>query len=1026
MDIVLSKSFVRFPTLLAAFASLSYGQALFQKPVKVLGDPAYIGTASAPNLIEGNGPNVVEGRELSGPAAIALDNSVSPPIVYIADSGNNRVLGYKYATQLTAGSVADVVLGQVDRFSNLPQGPGGRSTGFNQPTGIVVDASGNLYVADTLNNRVLRFPHPMSQPAGTPQLPDLVLGQTSFNTSGANAGGVGAATLALGSSSVFTRSGLAFDAAGNLWIADTFNNRVLRYPASALKSGGNGPAADLVVGQPDFVTTTANTTRNSKIGLNAPQGIAFDQAGRLLVADSNSRVMVYGPNPSVNAPAAIRIAGVDTVSTPTTQVQLAGPLGVAASSFGVFVADTLNNRVMVFPTVDTWPAETTQFSPSATAVVGQLSYTVAMANQGMGDASATTLAAPVDVALSSTELFVADAGNNRVLAYPVGTGGVIASATRVVGQLDFPYFAPNLIEGKEFDFSLAPGLTLSGSALIDQSANPPHLYVADTQNNRILGFSDFTKVSNGLQAADLVIGQPDFHRSLTNYPTNKATTPNQQGLNRPTSLALDSAGNLYVADSGNSRVLRFPAPYQSGTKSLEMADLVIGQTSFTVTVTDATAQTLNTPAGIALTIDGADATKPNSGWLVVSDSGHNRVLFFPKPFTTGMSATKVLGSLNFTTTYPGSSGPPQFNSPRGVAIDPSDRVAVADTANRRLQIFNAAAAINNYDTPPVSVTSGLTSPISVAASPTGFWVADAGAGLLHYPVFNQLVIGNKASDMSIPAIAPVSAFNDTYGNLLVCDGANRLLYYAPQATSVNAATYSPRALSGGMYAAIFPTVTTNIIAAGTASASTVPLPTMLADTQALVNGSPIPLYYVSPGQINVQLPSALPGGGTADLQLVRQSTGQVYAGTELQLASADPGIFTANGTGGGPAVAVNFVDGSLNSSSNPVTRGQYVILYATGQGAVTNGPPDGSAATGPTPTTSVPQVLLGNSTTGVLLDSSNIQYSGLAPFLVGVWQINILIPSNAPTGTVPITVFQNSVPSNDRASVVGATTIAIK
>jgi uncharacterized protein (TIGR03437 family) len=1013
---------------LAAFDGLLYGQALFQKPVKVLGDPSYIGTANSPNLIEGNGPNVVEGREFSGPAGIALDNSVSPPIVYIADSGNNRVLGYKYATQLSAGSIADVVVGQVDRFSNLPQGPGtGRSTGLNRPTGIAVDASGNLYVADTLNNRVLRFPHPMSQPGGTPQLPDLVIGQTSFNTSGANAGGIGAATLALGSGSVFTRGGVAFDSGGNLWVADTFNNRVLRFPASVLKSGGNGPSADLVVGQPDFVTTAANTTRTSKIGLNAPQGVAFDPTGRLFVADSNFRVMVYGPNPSVNAPAAIRIAGVDTVTTPATQVQLAGPLGVGASSVGVFVADTANNRVMVFPSVDAWPTETTQFSPSATAVVGQTSYTVAMANQGMGDASAATLAAPLDVALSSTELFVADAANNRVLAYSVAAGGVIASATRVTGQLDFPYSAPNLIEGKEFDFSLAPGITLSGSAVIDQSVYPPHLYVADTQNNRILGFNDFTKVANGLQAADLVIGQPDFHRNLINYPSNKTTMPNQQGLNQPTSLAVDSAGNLYVADTGNSRVLRFPAPYQSGTTSLEKPDLVIGQTSFTVTVTDATAQTLNTPAGIALTADAFDATKPNSGWLVVSDSGHNRVLFFPKPFTIGMSATKVLGSLNFTTTYPGSSAPQQFNSPRGVTIDPSDRVAVADTANHRLQIFNAAATINNYDTPPVSVTSSLSSPISVAASAAGFWVADAGAGqLFHYQVFNQLVIGNKSSDMSIPAIAPVSAFSDNYGNLLVCDGANRVLYYAPQATSVSAATYSPRAVSGGMYAAIFPTVMTNIIAAGTAAATSVPLPNALADTQALVNGSPVPLYYVSPGQINLQLPSALPGGGTADLRLVRQSTGQVYAGAELQLASADPGIFTANGSGGGPAVAVNFVDGSVNSASNPVARGQYLILYATGQGAVVNGPPDGQAATGPTPTASMPQVLLGSSTTGVLLDASNIQYSGLAPSLVGIWQLNLLIPSTAPTGTVPITIFQNSVPSNDRATVVGATTIAIK
>lgn len=1017
--------FVRFVAIPLIFNGLVFGQALFSKPVKVLGDPSFAGTASQPTLIEGNGPNAVEGRELSGPSGVALDTSVSPPILYIADAGNNRVLGYQFATQLTPGSIADLVLGQIDRFSNLPQGPGsGRSTGLNTPTAVAVDGSGNIYVADTNNNRILRFPRPMQQTSGALQLPDMVIGQTSFNSRNANAGGIGAGTLSLASSSSFVRTGLAFDSSGNLWVADTRNNRVLRFPAAALKTGTNGPKADLVVGQPDFTTTTAVTSRNSKTGLVGPQGIGFDAAGRLLVTDGASRLLVYAPGISSNAAVAIRIAGVDSsTSSPATQIQMNNPFGVSASSAGVIVADTGNNRLMLFPAVDNWPAENSQFSPSATQVVGQTSYTTAMSNQGNGDASAATLSAPIDVAVSSNELYVADLQNNRVLVFPISPSGVTANASRVIGQLDFPYFAPNLIEGKEFNFSASN----SSSAVLDLSATPPHLYVADTNNNRILGFSDATHFSRGLQAADLVIGQPDLKRSQINYPTNMPATPNEQGLYLPSSLAVDSAGNLYVADTGNSRVLRFPAPYASGKTASESADLVIGQSSFTTTVTDATAQTLSTPVGIALTAGAANVSSSTGGWLVVSDTGHNRVLFFPTPLSTGMSANKVLGALNFTSTTPGSADPPRFNSPRGLAVDSTDRVLVTDTGNHRVQIFNPAANINNFDTPPVSLTSNLSSPVGIAAPSTGYWVADAGAGaLLHFQSFDQLVLGNKSPDASLPVTAPTSVFTDPYNNLVVCDGANRVLYFAPQATAVSAATYSKRALTPGMFSAVFPTVTTNVIGAGTAAATTQPLPTVLSDTQVLINNTPAPLFFVSPGQINVELPNGLPTGGAADLQVIRQSTGQIYASAELQLGSADPGLFTLNGSGGGPVAAINVVDNTVNSASNPVLRGQFLSLYGTGQGFTPNAPPDGTAPTGPVNSASSPMVQLGPQGSGKLLDAANITYSGLAPFLVGVWQINIMIPADAPTGSVPITVFQNSVPSNDQVSAVGTATVSIK
>ena len=238
-----------------------------------------------------------------------------------------------------------------------------------------------------------------------------------------------------------------------------------------------------------------------------------------------------------------------------------------ATSAGVFVADTANNRLLAFALP--------QSSSTASAVIGQLTFTDIKANQGAGDASASTLQTPEDLAAATTELVVADTGNNRVLVFGLNETGANSSATRVIGQVDFPYTGVNMVDAKGFSFaSNSPA-----GAVLDSSVTPARLYVPDTFNNRILGYSDFAHLKNG-QAADIVIGQPDFNRAVINYASGDSTTPNSSGLYQPTSLAVDSAGNVYVTDAGNGRVLRFPAPFASGRPALEAADLVIGQSSF--------------------------------------------------------------------------------------------------------------------------------------------------------------------------------------------------------------------------------------------------------------------------------------------------------------------------------------------------------------------------------------------------------------------------------------------------------------
>jgi len=238
-----------------------------------------------------------------------------------------------------------------------------------------------------------------------------------------------------------------------------------------------------------------------------------------------------------------------------------------------------------------------------------------MSNRGLAEPRSISFSFPTFALATSNELFVVDAGNNRVLVFPTSGLGPNSSATRVLGQDDFTFGAPNLLEGREMNFSLVGG-DANGGVLVDTVASVPHLYIADANNNRVLGFFDARKVRPG-DKADLVIGQPDFQRALINYPTNDASKPSAQSLYLPIGLALDAVGNLFVADTGNGRVLRFPKPFDQSPANFPSADLVLGQSGFNSSVTDPTQRTMHSPYGLAFISDGG---------LLVCDSLHNRVL----------------------------------------------------------------------------------------------------------------------------------------------------------------------------------------------------------------------------------------------------------------------------------------------------------------------------------------------------------------------------------------------------------------
>jgi sugar lactone lactonase YvrE len=305
------------------------------------------------------------------PSSVVVDRTNGK--VYIAETGNNRVLRFASGAALVNGAAAEGVLGQPDFTSSSPDTTASR---MRYPLSVAIDNTGRLWVADSSNNRVLRFDSAASKPNGAPA--DAVLGQLDFTS----------AIQATTASHMFFPGGVAVDSSGYLWVADELSSRVLRFDDAANKL--NGAPAEAVLGQPDFSNSAAATTASA---MYQPTAVAMDSAGRLWVADSNNnRVLRFDSAAGKpNGAAADGVLGqpdFTSSAAATTASAMNTPGGVAVDSANrLWVAEGTNNRALRFddpiiPTI-TWanPAAITYGTPlsadqlNATASVpGSFSY----------------------------------------------------------------------------------------------------------------------------------------------------------------------------------------------------------------------------------------------------------------------------------------------------------------------------------------------------------------------------------------------------------------------------------------------------------------------------------------------------------------------------------------------------------------------------------------------------------------------------------------------------------------------------
>ncbi len=589
---------------------------------------------------DGNG-----GPPLSSPLDFPDTSMFSGGNVYIADTAGNRIeeiagsTGTQWGISMTSGDVYTIAGSPTGAFGTSPdgtqdEGPGAASSLLDHPAGLAFDASGDLYIADTGNSRVMEIPVVSGTQWGISMTAnDLYDVAGNPGGSAGHSGDGGAAPSAFLDSPV----GLAFPPGGSdLYIADAGNNRIQEVPAA---SGGQW-------GQTSMTADDIYTVAGSNIGT---------------------------PGASLNGVLAENASGLGSASL------LDGPEGLAFSSGGdMYIADTVNNRIVEIPGGGGTQWSITMSADSLYTVAGSQAGTAGHAGDG-GAATSALLSEPVAVrAFNGTQLYISDSGNNRIqeVARSAHTEWGISMAVNDVYTMAGSAAGTAGFSG---DGGLATSALLSNPGQVALDGTTMDMYIPDTNNNRERTVSASTAdisefAGDGQTLASMGDGGPAIDGELFH----------------PAGQAEDSSGNVYIADSGNNRIQEIPSTsHMQWGISMTAGDVYtiagskFGMGGYSGDGSAATSALLSTPASIA--VDAA-------GNLFIADQGNNRIREISA--STGDIATIAGNGLAGFSGNSGPAGMAELDAPQNVAVDAHGDVFIADNLSDEVREVFASGGQN--------------------------------------------------------------------------------------------------------------------------------------------------------------------------------------------------------------------------------------------------------------------------------------------------------------------------------------------
>lgn len=864
--------------------------------------------------------------------------------IYISDYYNNRIRKVAAST----GTITTLAGGSNPGYS----GDNFQATqaALNGPIGISNDAQGNIYFIDSYNNRVRKINQTSGIITTAVGTGGFGYGEPSFD------GNNGPATQALLALPFST----AVEPNGNLLVLCIFELWRVTYPAGTIQNiagsdafafaGDGGPPINAKFAVPLFVSAAPNDdilisdvgnyrVRRIDAGiintvagtaildgipattayLNNPDGIALDSKGGITVSDTgDSRIRSISSAGTISAVTGTGVRGTDPG-------ELFFPRSVAYDSTGdLYIADQENDRIMRLP---------------AGSALMQIAGN---GNEGFsgdgGQSNQASLNNPYGVTVDTAgNVYIADSGNERVRM--VDLNGVI---TTIAGNGNYMFLGDN---GPAKSAQLDPA-----SVTLDSAGN---LYVADNANHRIRKINLTTKIITTVAG----IG-------TAGYSGDGGAATSAQ-LKFPNGVAVDSAGNLYIADQGNHVVRRVNA-------SNGAINTIAGNSNFVFNMESGTA--------IGVSIDPSRVAVDSSGNVYIADYFNDRL----RKLTLQVPATMKISSGN------AQSGPPGTSLSIAVAVTdatgaPVGNVAVSfAVASGTASLSSATATTGGDGIAAIQLTLGVgVGPLSITASANGLPSVTFSLTITQPVVstpFPTITSGGvEGAALSVPAVISLST-----GGIASVFGTN---------------------FFGANGGTAFQKVGASDLVNGN-------VPTNFLGICVSVGGTNAPVFGASSTQVNFQLP-ALDSSGTAAVQVITGcgTSGQLSSNAitiSTQAASPEFFYFVQNASGINPVAATDAITGVGIAAANlfagsgfaPAHPNEYVTIYGTGFGGTSPAVLPGAFPTQLASLTGAVTVTLG----GTALPAANILYAGVTPNSPGLYQLNLLIPAGTPSGNLPLII----------------------